>query len=187
MITVDFEHGQLMPAPRKNRPNRREMRFACTCQKCHETRWLRKSDAMRAQQCGRCQRVEAGRKGYAALVASHGRDFALTKVQAYRLANPSKPESLLAEMLSELQPAQYQREIVFAGATRNYILDFVLLANGNVIGAIEVNGWHHTQPARAARDADLSREWPLPLLWLDASNIEIDQVASFVQAVYTAV
>jgi very-short-patch-repair endonuclease len=164
------------------------MRYPATCA-CGEVRWLRKGDALKAATCARCQRVEAGKKGYAATVKAHGADFALGKLQAYRLSHPSSAEALLAEMLEELQPASFAREWRFDGSASKYLLDFMLLhpVTQTPLGVIEVQGWQHfNRPDKQARDERLRKELPWPLLEVPADNIQIDTVAQFVQTVYAA-
>src|SRR5579871_6800104 len=93
---VDWNAGKLMAAPRKNRPDRREMFFPTTCPECQSVRWLTRSAAEKAQaeqrKCRRCQTSDAGKLGWAATSALYGADFALKASQRHQLLHPSRPE-----------------------------------------------------------------------------------------------
>src|SRR5258708_4658534 len=86
-LLTDRTNGRLLPAPRADRPQRREMFYPVQCAnpQCGNVRWLTKGDADRAETerrvCKKCQTAEAGKRGYAATVARHGTDFALNAVR----------------------------------------------------------------------------------------------------------
>ncbi len=181
-LSVDWNAGRLMPAPRANRPHRRETFYPAKCSRCGSVRWLRKCDARKGCQCSHCARSDAGKRGYAATVAAHGRDFAITKIQAYRLDHPSKPEAAVADHLSEIG-VEFSREHRLDGAARRYLLDFAIKRGGKMIAAVEVNGYYHSLPARQLRDRDLLAESLVPLLMLDASQLDFAHLDRFLCAV----
>ncbi|MHB8629809.1 MAG: hypothetical protein ACYDBJ_25870 [Aggregatilineales bacterium] len=86
MIQVDWSRVELRPRSYRSRPTKREAYYACLCEQCGRTYWLRATDARRAAQrgspCKRCQRQAAGRKGYAATRARYGPQYALERVAA---------------------------------------------------------------------------------------------------------
>src|SRR5579859_5465108 len=95
---VDWNAGQLMPAPRADRPGRREMMYPVRCAnpRCGSIRWLTRSAAESAETekrvCKRCQTSKAGKRGYAATVAAYGVDFAINAVRARQICDPSSYE-----------------------------------------------------------------------------------------------
>lgn len=181
--TVDWNAGTLMPAPRKGRPNRQETFYPVTCGQCGDTRYLRRVDAAKTPQCRVCQCKAAGRLGYDATVAKYGADFALAKLETYRLAHPSRPEVAVAAYL-DAAGVDYQREARFDGKTRRYLLDFMFKQGEKIAGAIEINGWHHHhRPAVQRRDQDLMREATFPLLVIDAAHLDLSAIGQFVAAV----
>jgi hypothetical protein len=164
MMTVDWEHPQLCPAPRTGQPTRQERFYACTCPNCGEIRWLHAHDARANTICRRCQCRMAGKIGYAVTTARYGREQSLTYVRNYQLAHPSKPELTVAVWLDALCLA-YERQYLFRTASQRYLIDFVIQD-----AAIEVNGYFHKRDG-AARDLRLSAEWPGVILFLDADQI----------------
>lgn len=51
------EKGVLMPAPRSDRPDRKERFWLVKCNFCGETRWLRKTDVLKDAPCRSCSAV----------------------------------------------------------------------------------------------------------------------------------
>src|SRR5215472_16372891 len=105
MIQVDWSQVELRPRGYRSRPNKRESYYACTCERCGRTYWLRATDARRAEQrgstCKRCQCQAAGRHGYAATRDNYGVHYALECVAAYQLTHPSQPEDTVRNWLDE--------------------------------------------------------------------------------------
>jgi hypothetical protein len=192
-LAVDWNRGELRPAPRADRPHRRETYYPATCGRCNGTRWLRRVDASKAEAtgcvCRHCQTSDAGKLGYAATVEKYGYDFAIEAVRSYRLDHPSKPESVVASHVAGLDLAArglvYVREFRFDGVSRRYLLDGVIrrAIDGAMLAVIEINGWHHRRPARMVRDADLLRDVPAPVLVLDAARLELTRIDELVHRV----
>jgi very-short-patch-repair endonuclease len=175
-LNVDWNSGELRPAPRKSNPNRRETFYPATCFQCGNVRWLRKSDAKKGCKCRHCQTSEAGKLGYRQTVNLYGSDFAIKALQSYRLEHPSRPEQKVTEYLSG-RHITFEREFRIDMQSRSYLLDFVLLEGDQVIAGIEVDGWHHrNRDASIARDTRLNSEIPFPLLRLDADSLELDRI-----------
>ncbi|MHB8624569.1 MAG: hypothetical protein ACYDBJ_20810 [Aggregatilineales bacterium] len=169
MIRVDWSQVELRSRGYRGRPTKRESYYACTCERCERTYWLRATDARRAAQrdsaCSHCQRQAAGRKGYAATRAKYGTRYALERVAAYQLAHPSKPEQTVRGWLDE-RCIHFSQQYIFCKDCANFIIDFVI---DNQI-ALEVNGYRH-QRHRQARDERLRALWAGPVLFLDAERV----------------
>lgn len=80
--------------------------------------------------------VRAGRNGYQACVAKYGADFAAERVAAWRAANPSALEQIVAGWLDDLGQA-YERE---AQACPGVYPDFTL--PGLRVVHADGAGWH---------------------------------------------
>lgn len=156
---INFDDARRLPDPRKDSPNRTAVFLPVACPTCGSVRWLRVHDAKKGQNCATCQRSAAGKLGYAAAYAANP-DMAVEYARQYRLAHPSKPELEVIMMLESLG-VNYAREYVFKGTDgKRYILDFIILRGGSIVGAIEVNGyWHTASEVRQARDQRLALEW----------------------------
>lgn len=175
---VDWSAGQLMPAPRANRPDRRETMYPVRCAECGAIRWLTRSDAIKADQerriCRRCQTSQAGKLGYAATVAAYGPDFAIKAVLAKQINSPSSYERLMREWIEQLTlDYEFQAEIHLPdpeGRTHSFILDFLLFTpRGNI--AVEVNGWHHKR-YRIERDVRLQRLYTGHVEFVDTDDMD---------------
>src|SRR5690349_3809005 len=105
---ADFSHGRLLPAPRSAVPHRRETYYpvACANPDCANVRWLRKSDAQKAdleqRMCRKCQTSEAGKLGFAVTRARYGPEAALRWVQQSQLAQPSSQEIIVDGWLADM-------------------------------------------------------------------------------------
>jgi hypothetical protein len=177
MIQVDWSQVELRPRGYRSRPNKRESYYACTCEQCGRTYWLRATDARRAEQrgstCKRCHCQVAGRNGYAATRDKYGVHYALERVAAYQLAHPSKPEDTVRNWLEE-RGLHYSRQYIFRKGGANFIIDFVIFigvafAMDQRI-ALEVNGYHHQKHGQA-RDARLQEMWPGAVVFIDATRV----------------
>ena len=177
MIQVDWSQVELRPRGYRGRPTKRESYYACRCEQCGRTYWLRATDARRAEQrgsaCKRCHCQAAGRNGYAATRDKYGVRFALEQVAAYQLAHPSKPEAAVNTWLDE-RGLHYTRQYIFRKGGANFIIDFVVFigvafAMDRRI-ALEVNGYRHQHHGQT-RDAQLRAVWPGPVLFVDAAQV----------------
>jgi very-short-patch-repair endonuclease len=117
---------------------RKERRYALKCEECGRTRMVNAQQS-RSKICKRCASRRAGKKGYAATVAKHGRDFFFETVRRHQLENPSAPESLIIAVLHEMGVG-YARQVALETADGGrYLIDFVI--GGRY--AIEYDGYHH--------------------------------------------
>jgi very-short-patch-repair endonuclease len=167
MNIVDWEHPVIKMRKVKGE-DRRERRFSVICGGCGETRWLKRCDALEAEQsgaaCFRCTQREKARLGYKATVAKHGKDFALPYVRDYQLAHPSVLNMAMADILEHVLELPYEREVICG----SYLIDFVLYGTF----AIEVNGGVHVlQPDHDVRKARFLREQGYDLLVLEQADI----------------
>ena len=175
MIQVDWSKVELRPRGYRGRPNKRESYYACRCEQCGRTYWLRATDARRAEQrasdCKRCHCQAAGRNGYAATRDKYGDQFALACVAAYQLAHPSRPEGVVQDWLDECG-VHYTRQHIFRKGGANFIIDFVILRGFamDLRIALEVNGYHHQQYGQV-RDARLRALWPGPAMFVNATQV----------------
>lgn len=175
---VDWNAGQLLPAPRKMRPNRRETFFPTTCPQCQSVRWLRRSAAQKAEidqrRCRRCQASSAGKLGWAATSARYGADFTRKVSQRHQLLHPSRPEALVDHLLFALG-ASYDRQVEYSaqdehGLCHTFYLDFVLHTPDGLL-PLEINGYWHKRRCQE-RDRALAELWTgLPVAFLDADMI----------------
>lgn len=144
---IDWNDCHYKTFPRITAPYRREMVFAVYCPNCDRKRYLRKSDALRANICGQCQREDAANK--------LPLETRLKHIGANHLANPSILEQLVINLLDGLNNQawgiDYKREQVITGADGHpYLVDFVLTRRGYSQQIIlEVDGdWVHARPGR---------------------------------------
>ena len=175
---VDWNAGKLLPAPRKNRPDRRETFFPTLCPQCKSVRWLRSNAAEKAEAeqrpCRRCQMSSAGKRGWATTVALYGADFARRASQRHQLLHPSRPEVLVDHLLFMLN-ARYERQVEFSapdayGLQHTFYLDF-LVETQRGQQPLEVNGYWHKR-ARVERDRWLQELWSgLPVEFIDADTV----------------
>lgn len=152
-------------------------KWRVTCQGCGHTRWLKRGNcnyALRTGGCKKCQRREAGRKGYRATMEKHGRAYVLECIRQCQLARPSLPEKYMSHLLKSLD-VPFEEQVIYEG----YILDFVL-SNGDVI---EVNGyWHNRERQdRDKRIAELLTAEGRRVLFVDASNVDVQEVRGFLK------
>ena len=177
------------PDPRKNEPNKQSWFYLVPCpnEHCQETRWLRAYDARKGCMCNRCKRSLGGKASYAAMMEKDPEKM-VKIAREYRLANPSEPERHVMALLKQIG-VQYEREYIWSdNAGRWYILDFVVIHKGHVIGGIEVNGyWHKANPKKVDRDRRLAERWPAPLLVIEAKNLKTSQLFNNSTAVKTFV
>lgn len=134
-LLVDWDKGELRPAPRAKLPNRRETFYPVVCDmpgcpRHGEAYWLRKSDAQRRTRCKYCGQREA------------------------RLASTIWSEQAVQNWLDELG-VEYTREHAHITAAQTFYIDFVL-PDGT---ALEINGWGHNLFNRAERDERLTQVW----------------------------
>lgn len=142
MLHINFDAGELRPAPRKDRPHRRETWYPVTCSECGASYWLRKPDALRRERCRYC----GIRKGL--LTRTHW------------------TEELVQEWLDEAGIA-YVREAAYITPRRAYFVDFKV---GDV--AVEINGWGHKLFERKQRDRELAHDWPgQQVVFIDAADL----------------
>jgi hypothetical protein len=194
---VDWDHPELRPKPRRNRPYQRETQVRVTCQNptCGYERWLTIHDAKHAERTGACK-IEAAQNAYRAAVAKHGKTHMQRKMREHQLLNPSKPEHLFyhwllalgADDLTELDrpttiqltdsstgfPVRprycFERQVVIKTNDRNFYPDFLL---GNDL-LVEVDGYHHEAlPERQLRDRTLDTVWPGTVLHIPASALAV--------------
>ena len=178
---VDWNAGKLLTAPRKNRPNRREMYFPTTCPECQSVRWLTRSAAEKAEAekrtCRRCQTSNAGKLGWAATSALYGADFTRKICQQHQLLNPSRPEALVDHLLFSLN-ASYERQVEYSaqdeqGLFHTFYLDFLLDTPQGPL-PLEINGYWHKRH-RLDRDRWLAELWTgLPVEFIDAETVVAD-------------
>lgn len=161
---------------RKN-SKRREAHYPVTCPLCERVRWLNKPNARYAEQheapCKSCDSAEKGRKGYReTLRRGYTREFLLEKIAARPL---NAGEQKVQEILGEIMPPTFKvrSQHILNG---RWILDFGILHKGDIVAAIEVNGWAH-RVYRKARDGELTQS--LNVLFLDYEAVldEPEQVA----------
>ncbi len=157
---IGWQCGELRAAPRTSAPQKRETFYPVICPMCSSIRWLRKADALRAHMCATCQRSEAGKKGYQAATAKHGRQPLLDKIAAKERLFPSYPEFTVRRWL-------YDAGIAYQCQQQHgpYLIDLVV--NGL---AIEINGYWHLR-TRASRDRHLESIWPGQILFLNADEV----------------
>lgn len=177
---VDWTQACLFPAPRAALPHRRETHYPVRCANpaCGQVRWLKGTDARRAEAeqriCRRCQASLAGKRGYAMTTALYGTDFALKAMQQSQRLHPSKHEEILRAWLEELG-MDFEFQVIFSavdevGRIHNFIIDFVVkTVTGEV--AIEVNGYHHKK-FRAHRDQCEQALWPGDIYFIDTDDID---------------
>lgn len=148
---INWQDPQLIAAPRKAQPNKRETKFEAVCTTCGYRRMLTRYHAARIEKeggCLRCAAVERGRKGAEATMNLYGREFLLGILASYQTDHPSRPENAVREYL-ENKGIQHDRQFIYYGRNRNYVIDFVVCINGKMI-AIECDGayWHSQRPER---------------------------------------
>lgn len=158
---INWSAGQLMPAPRRSAPNRREMFYPALCPGCSEWRWLRKADARKAKMCGHCQRSIAGQLGYAESMRRYGRSFVLDAIARKQDVCPSSAEWTVRCWLWDWN-VNFEKQVRFQGW---WVIDLVV---GDKL--IEVNGYWHKRN-RQERDQELAAAWPGPALFLDADLV----------------
>lgn len=169
----DYLVKERRPDPRVTEPNKQTWFYLVPCPNphCDKTRWLRPYDARKNQMCAFCKRSLGGKASYAQQIASDPERM-IKIARDYRLANPSLPERHTMALLKQIG-IEFEREFVWYDLEgRGYILDFAILHNKKVIGAIEVNGyWHGVNPKKIDRDARLLERWPAPLLILPSKTL----------------
>ncbi len=179
-VLVNWTAGQLMPAPRADRPTRQEMMYPCRCVNCGSVRWLTRSAAEKAEVenrvCRRCQTVAAGKKGYAATARAYGPDFAFNAVRAKQISGPSTYEMRMNDWICELT-FTYEFQSPFCatdpqGGVHRFILDFEIRApRGKVV--VEVNGYWH-QRIGAERDYWLKTLYPGHVEFVTTEEMDAD-------------
>ncbi len=172
MNIIYWDIFQMRPAPRSCQPNKNETFYLVLCSCCNDTRWLRRSDALHAEDAKMCQAChcrQIGCAGYRATAAKYGFDFFLRKLQAYLRANLTKPERLVQEWLEEWG-IEYEAQALVRTQWHSYIADFRI---GTLL--VEVNGeYWHSKRERITRDARLDRDWQREngsVLWLTDHEI----------------
>jgi very-short-patch-repair endonuclease len=160
---VDYSAARLVPMPRRAEPHRRETVVPVHCPLCGGTRDLTLANARAAGRsgytCGTCQRVAAGKRGFAATLALYPRMRwqIMDKVADYRKANPSSLEQIVQDALDRLGIYAYREAKLATRASsvkrqRIYLIDFLIyLPSGPC--AVEVDGaYWHNQPDQQRRD-----------------------------------
>lgn len=169
--TINWNDPQLISAPRKAQPNKRETKFEVVCTTCGYRRWLTRSHAATAERdggCYRCASVERGRKGAAVTMSRYGRSFLLDILAGYQTEHPSRPENAVREYL-ESKGIPHDRQYIYYGRIRNYVLDFVVCISDKMV-AIEVNGsYYHNQ--RPERDLDLVNDFEGDVIAIEAEKV----------------
>lgn len=165
MLNIDFSRGELRPAPRHNRPHRRETFYPARCE-CGYEFWVTGYHADPNRDCMICRNRKAGKASFIASIRKHGLKGAIMGLRQHRLENPSSAESVVIALLDAAR-VSYERETVFEVSDDEiYLLDFT---QGDK--ALEVNGWSHKLPARAARDQRLKEVWGGALLFVDVNEL----------------
>jgi hypothetical protein len=169
--TVDWTRGKVRLRHVKGR-TRRETIYPAVCPNCGRERWLKKADALKAEQqrclCYHCAQSEKGRLGWLATANCYGTHFALKYVREYRLQNPSVLEIKVMNWLTQLD-LPYEREVWFEAIGQVYLIDFVVNSNY----AIEVNGEYvhrHRRTEDQAKYAAIREQYPL--LVLEESQVD---------------
>ena len=107
-----------------------------------------------------------GAKGARATIERHGVDALFKRWQAWKLANPSRPERLMIDLLTRLE-IKFEREKRIGDSL--YSMDFYLTDNHQ---AIEVNSQIHTRlnadkrKRQAATKRDLLKRYRIPCLFV---------------------
>lgn len=118
------------------------------CPTCGKIRYLRPSDAKKTKQCRHCHLKAIAPLGFQAAAEKHGRNFAIDKARAWRLANPSSLEQVVAEALSEIPGIAWEREYEVRYGDQTWYVDFVVHTGHRQI-AIEVQSdWVKQQKIR---------------------------------------
>lgn len=172
-VLVDWTRGELRPRPAK--PTRRETYYPVYCATCDTARWLRRGDALKARECGRCQRRAAGRLGYAATAEKYGPHFAAKQFRDWRLDNPSSYEQIVIKQLAQLglQADDYEREFWLEdGDGGVYFVDFMICWQHGIF-AVEVGAdyWHTGREAADAAKAATLKYNTIPLLTLTDDDV----------------
>jgi hypothetical protein len=107
-----------------------------------------------------------GAKGARATIERHGVDVLFKRWHAWKLANPSRPERMMIDLLTRLKIAFEREKRVGASL---YSIDFYLTVTGQ---AIEVNSQIHTRlntekrKRQAATKRELLKQHRIPCLFV---------------------
>src|SRR5579859_2517356 len=129
-LIVDWTTSQLVAYA--SRPDKPERRYRCLCGQCGREYWLRRCDIRKAinrgSPCGVCQRRQAGKNGYAATKAKHGRRMALQFVAGYQRSHLSRPEAQVRDWLKAAFGPDLESQHIFVLESENFgvIIDFVV-------------------------------------------------------------
>lgn len=166
MLSIDWTRGELRPAPRKDRPNKQETFYPVECD-CGKQYWLRKGDIQRSDRCNSCAGRERGAKGWAMTVAKLGKRGAFEKMRG-ALLNGVTPwsEKIVMGWLDNAGIYYERQHILEADDNTFFLVDFRV---GDLL--IEVNGWGHCLPQRAARDSALKQAWGGALLIISTKEL----------------
>lgn len=149
---------------RERRGNSTPRVFRVTCGACGYTRMLIRADAKKAERtggCFQCAQKAKAKQGFAAMAGRFGHRWAMRHVQAYREANPTRPELDMADLLADLG-VYFRREVELSTKAHGRkkwtcLLDFVVYHDGREF-VIEVDGEHwHSMPGRAQLDRRKNR------------------------------
>ena len=141
-LIIDLARGELRSAPRKDRPNRREMWYPVTCPECQHQYWLRKPDAERRSRCDLCGKRKA------------------------RLNSRAWSEIMVRDWLDDAG-IPYVEEAIYRTVKRDFLIDFVI---GDL--AVEINGWGHKLFHRAQRDQELETVWRGDVLFIPTTDLK---------------